>query len=133
MAHRGAWIGGVVVAVALAACAALAWRPQIAPISPPASNSFSPEVVDNGAVLAAVGDCAVCHTAAHGRPFAGGRPIQTPFGIIYATNITPDVDTGIGAWSELAFRRAMRQGIDRTGRHLYPVLPYPHLTRAHAE
>jgi mono/diheme cytochrome c family protein len=133
MAHSGAWIlggGGVVAAVAVAAFAAIAWRPQIAPISPPASNSFSPEVVENGSVLAAVGDCAVCHTAAHGRPFAGGRPIQTPFGTIYATNITPDVDTGIGAWSELAFRRAMRQGIDRAGRHLYPVLPYPHFTHA---
>jgi mono/diheme cytochrome c family protein len=133
MAHRGAWVlgaGGVVVAGAVAAFAAIAWRPQIEPISPPASNSFSPEVVKNGAVLTAVGDCAVCHTAAHGRPFAGGRPLPTPFGIIYATNITPDVDTGIGAWSEQAFRRAMRQGIDRTGRHLYPVLPYPHFTRA---
>ena len=70
MAHRGAWVlgaGGVVVAGAVAAFAAIAWRPQIAPISPPASNSFSPEVVKNGAVLAAAGDCAVCHTAAHGR------------------------------------------------------------------
>ena len=132
MAHRGAWIGGVVVAVALAACAAMAWRPQIAPIPPPASNNFSPEVVKNGAVLAAVGDCAVCHTAAHGQPFAGGRPIRTTFGIIYATNITPDVDTP-EAWSELAFRRAMRQGVDRAGLHLYPVLPYPHFTRASDE
>jgi mono/diheme cytochrome c family protein len=136
MAHRGAWIlgaGGVVVAATVAAFAAFAWRPQIAPILSPAPNSFSPEVVKNGAALAAVGDCAVCHTAAHGRPFAGGRPIQTPFGAIYATNITPDVDTGIGDWSELAFRRAMRQGVDRAGRHLYPVLPYPHFTRASDE
>ena len=56
--------------------------------------------------------------------------MPTPFGTVYATNITPDPDTGIGQWSEAAFRRAMRDGIDRAGHHLYPVLPYPHFTRA---
>jgi mono/diheme cytochrome c family protein len=80
--------------------------------------------------LAAVGDCAACHTIPSGRPFAGGRAVATPFGRIYATNITPDTVTGIGDWSLSAFRRAMRDGVDRAGRHLYPVLPYPHFTRA---
>jgi mono/diheme cytochrome c family protein len=115
---------------AVGVCAALAWRPAIDPISSPAPDSFSPEVVANGAVLAAIGDCATCHTVKHGRPFAGGRPIPTPFGAIYATNITPEVDTGIGNWSEAAFLRAMRNGVDRAGRYLYPVFPYPHFTRA---
>ena len=83
-----------------------------------------------GAELAAIGDCAVCHTSEDGHPYAGGRGVPTPFGTVYATNITPDPATGIGLWSEEAFRRAMRDGIDRGGRHLYPVLPYPHFTRA---
>jgi nicotinate dehydrogenase subunit B len=61
---------------------------------------------------------------------AGGRPLETPFGIIYATNITPDVETGIGAWSYPAFERAMREGIHRDGRHLYPAFPYTHFARA---
>ena len=60
---------------------------------------------------------------------AGGRPIETPFGTIYSTNITPDAETGIGAWSYPAFERAMREGIHRDGRHLYPAFPYTHFAR----
>jgi mono/diheme cytochrome c family protein len=118
-----------VIAVLLIAggCVAL-WHPAIAPVE--ARPTFPPAQIARGAELAAVGDCAVCHTASGGRPYAGGRGVPTPFGTIYATNITPDPDTGIGQWSEAAFRRAMRDGIDRAGRHLYPVLPYPHFTRA---
>ena len=70
-----------------------------------------------------------CHTAQGGRPYAGGRPLKTPFGIIHGTNITPDPDTGIGRWSEAAFFRAMREGVDREGRHLYPAFPYDHYTK----
>ncbi len=77
-----------------------------------------------------MGDCKVCHTERNGRPFAGGRGVQTPFGTVYATNITPDPATGIGHWPLAAFSRAMRDGIDREGRHLYPVLPYPHFIHA---
>jgi mono/diheme cytochrome c family protein len=111
-------------------CAAL-WHPAIAPIRKP--PAFPPEQIADGAELAAIGDCAVCHTAANGQAYAGGRGVPTPFGTVYATNITPDPDTGIGLWSLAAFRRAMRDGIDRAGRHLYPVLPYPHFTRASDE
>jgi mono/diheme cytochrome c family protein len=85
--------------------------------------------VERGAILAAIGDCAVCHTADAGAAYAGGRPLSTPFGILYATNITPDEATGIGKWSSEAFRRAMREGVSRDGRHLYPALPYEHFTR----
>jgi len=60
---------------------------------------------------------------------AGGRAIETPFGVIYSTNITSDPATGIGAWSYPAFERAMREGIHRDGRHLYPAFPYPHFAR----
>ena len=57
------------------------------------------------------------------------RALETPFGKIYGTNITPDPYTGIGNWSEQAFVRAMREGVDREGRHLYPAFPYDHFTR----
>ena len=120
----------VLVLLLAAAGFALAWHPAIAPAPVPPRSSFAPPVVTRGAELAAIGDCAVCHTAPGGRAFAGGRSIPTPFGLVYSTNITPDAQTGIGAWTPDAFRRAMRDGIGRAGKHLYPVLPYPHFTRA---
>src|SRR4029079_9294659 len=83
-----------------------------------------------GRQLAALGYCAVCHTDIGGKANAGGRGIETPFGIIYSTNITPDVETGIGNWSYPAFERAMREGIHRDGRHLYPAFPYPNFAKA---
>src|SRR5205807_9153064 len=79
--------------------------------------------------LAALGNCAVCHTEPNGVINAGGRAIETPFGVIYSTNITPDPTTGIGAWSYPAFERAMREGIHRDGRHLYPAFPYTHFAK----
>jgi mono/diheme cytochrome c family protein len=77
----------------------------------------------------ALGNCDSCHTAAGGVPYAGGRPVPTPFGSIYASNVTPDSETGIGRWSEAAFRRALHAGVDRQGRQLYPAFPYPHYAR----
>ena len=118
----------IAVLIIIAGGGAALWHPAIAPVTSHAA--FPPEQIARGAELAAIGDCAVCHTAAGGRPYAGGRGVPTPFGTVYATNITPDPDTGIGQWSEAAFQRAMRDGIDRSGHHLYPVLPYPHFTRA---
>lgn len=103
-----------------------AWQPAIAPITPPAAASFDPAVVRKGAELALLGDCETCHTAPGGRIFAGSLAMPTPFGTIYSTNITPDPETGIGQWSEAAFARAMREGVDRSGRHLYPAFPYDH-------
>jgi mono/diheme cytochrome c family protein len=121
-------IAAVIVVLLIVGGFAALWHPAIAPIE--ARPGFPPAQIARGAELAAVGDCAVCHTASGGRPYAGGRGVPTPFGTIYATNITPDPDTGIGQWSLAAFQRAMRDGIDRFGQHLYPVLPYPHFTRA---
>jgi mono/diheme cytochrome c family protein len=106
----------------------IAWRPAIDPIDPPAASSFDPALVQRGAKLAAVGDCDVCHTGLAGREFAGGLALPTPFGAIYSTNITPDAETGIGNWSEAAFRRAMREGVRRDGAYLYPAFPYDHFT-----
>ena len=93
-----------------------------------AERTFDRAQVAKGAELSALGDCRVCHTGDGGRAFAGGRPLPTPFGTIYSTNITPDAETGIGRWSRDDFRRAMHEGIDRAGRHLYPAFPYDHFT-----
>jgi mono/diheme cytochrome c family protein len=114
--------------VVVTACAACVADP-VAPAAAPARSSFAPALVAKGAELSAIGNCQVCHTAQGGRSFAGGRSLETPFGTMYATNITPDPDTGIGRWSEEAFRRAMREGVDREGQHLYPVFPYEYYTR----
>jgi len=106
----------------------LAWRPAIAPIAPPPPQSFAPELIAKGEALAGGGYCAECHTAMGGKRFAGGYAMKTPFGVIYSTNITPDSKTGIGAWSEAAFARAMHEGVARDGSHLFPVFPYDHFT-----
>ena len=117
-----ALIGGAIAAFAVA------WRPAIEAIEPPAPQSFDPALVKRGRDLAAIGNCSDCHTVRGGKTFAGGLPVPTPFGTIYSSNITPDPDTGIGRWSEAAFRRAMRSGVDRDGQHLYPTFPYDHFT-----
>ncbi len=85
--------------------------------------------IERGRYLADLGDCFACHTAQGGKPFAGGRPIETPFGTIVSPNITPDMATGIGAWSPEKFHRAMHDGISGD-EHLYPAMPYPYYTRA---
>src|SRR6202035_4176605 len=108
---------------------ALAWRPAIAPIVPPRPQSFPPELIGKGEALAGGGYCAECHTAKGGKMFAGGYPMQTPFGVLYSTNITPDPETGIGLWSEAAFARAMHEGVARDGSHLFPGFPFDHFTR----
>lgn len=128
-------IRGSLFATAAALCAAAigigaATLPRaIAPIARPDASVYSAATIARGQQLAALGDCAICHTSASGILNAGGRPLPTPFGTIYATNITPDVETGIGAWSYPAFERAMREGIHRDGRQLYPAFPYTHFAR----
>jgi mono/diheme cytochrome c family protein len=121
---------GLLVAIVIAVAGFLLWarEPEIAAIDPPAKTSFDPATVAKGAQLAAIGNCNTCHTAQGGASFAGGRALPTPFGTIYATNITPDPETGIGRWSLEAFRRSMHDGVDRRGRHLYPAFPYDHFT-----
>ena len=81
-----------------------------------------------GRELVTLGDCAGCHSGPNGM-MAGGLPIKTPFGVIYSANITPDAQTGIGAWSDDQFYRAMHEGIDAEGNHLYPAFPYPWFTK----
>jgi nicotinate dehydrogenase subunit B len=131
-ARRAFWAGLGSLFVGAAAFATLAFpiRSVIAPIQRPDPTAYSAATIAKGQLLAALGGCAVCHTVKDGALYAGGRPLQTPFGIIMTTNITPDVATGIGTWSFPAFERAMREGIHRDGRHLYPAFPYPNFAAA---
>ncbi|WP_069384993.1 cytochrome c [Halomonas caseinilytica] len=83
------------------------------------------DLVERGAYLARAGDCAACHTAPEGKPFAGGLGIESPFGTIYSTNITPDPEYGIGHYTEEQFAAALRDGKRADGANLYPAMPYP--------
>jgi mono/diheme cytochrome c family protein len=86
-------------------------------------------LIKQGRYLATAGDCVSCHTRAGGAPFSGGRPLDTPFGVIYSANITPDGATGIGSWSEADLGRAMHEGIAADGTHLFPAFPYTAYTK----
>ena len=113
-------------AAGLAGLAVMAWpmKPALPLTAGPDVSLYSPQAIARGRLVAAAGDCVVCHTAPGGAANAGGFALETPFGTVYSTNITPDNETGIGRWSFTAFERAMRQGIHQDGRQLYPAFPY---------
>ena len=90
----------------------------------PVSDPVVQQQLERGAYLARAGDCAACHSAPNGQPFAGGQAMATQFGIIYSTNITPDPEHGIGQYSFQEFDQAMREGVARDGHNLYPAMPY---------
>lgn len=122
-------VGGLVLVAILAAGGFTGWRlatsdseVSMADVKP------TPELVERGRYLTAAADCAACHTTPGGKPFAGGVAFELPFGTIYSTNITADVATGIGAWSDDAFVRALHKGVGRDGRNLYPAFPYTSYT-----
>ncbi|RYZ07311.1 MAG: c-type cytochrome, partial [Comamonadaceae bacterium] len=120
-----------IVVVLLAATALVAWlnvrgeEPLPAAMAPVPAT---PQQVERGAYLARAGNCMACHTERGGAPFAGGKGIATPFGTVFAGNLTPDTATGIGDWSPAAFWRAMHHGRSKDGRLLYPAFPYPDYT-----
>ncbi len=94
----------------------------------PDGQKFS--VIEHGRYLATVADCTACHTNPEGgKPFAGGRPIETPFGTIVSANITPDRETGIGNWTADQFDDAVRHGIRADGSRLYPAMPFTFYTK----
>ena len=130
---RRAWMRALLALVALAALAAVlvAWlnvRDE-APLGGDASSFVAtPEQVARGAYLARAGNCAACHTDRGGADMAGGKAIATPFGTVYASNLTPDARTGIGTWSPAQFWRAMHNGRSADGHLLYPAFPYPNFT-----
>lgn len=111
----------VLIAIASYGLFAAAWGvPSVA--DHPVSRD--PAIISAGRYLAAAGDCASCHTADGGEAFAGGRPLATPFGTIYTTNITPDAKTGIGRLSSAQFYQLMAYGADSLMAPLYPAMPY---------
>src|SRR5450432_1374700 len=97
---------------------------------PIADSTPNAEQLRRGQYLVAAGDCMSCHLREGGEPFAGGLGLNTPFGTIYTSNITPDRDTGIGAWTSDQFYRAMHDGKGAHGENLYPAFPYPWFRRA---
>lgn len=133
-ARTGLRIAGAALAVA-AAVLLSPWafgqkaEPAVAANPAPAVAPAADPVVERGRYLARAGDCVSCHTGPSKVPFAGGLPMKTPFGTIISTNITPDKDTGIGAYTEAEFARAVREGVRRDGKRLYPAMPYPSFTR----
>jgi mono/diheme cytochrome c family protein len=126
----------LIVAVLLIAAAAImaldllrdpgADAPTTATPTTPADQAAQ---IARGAYLARAGNCIACHTARGGPAYAGGRAIATPFGDIYTSNITPDVASGIGAWSASDFWRALHNGKSKDGSFLYPAFPYPDYTK----
>ncbi|WP_313143001.1 c-type cytochrome [Komagataeibacter nataicola] len=112
------------MAAALLALSALGNQPARAQDTPP-----RPELVTRGEYVAQAADCAACHTMPGGAPFAGGLAFHLPTGTLYAPNITPDAQAGIGGYSEAEFIRAVRNGIRRDGATLYPAMPYPSYAR----
>lgn len=99
----------------------------------PQAFDATPQQVERGRYLALAGNCAGCHTTRGGQPYAGGLPLETPFGTIYSSNLTSDPETGIGSWSSAHFWRAMHNGRSKDGRLLYPAFPYPNFTKVTRE
>lgn len=132
-ARRGWWawvLGAAMLAAMIAALLVALNRLDEAPlpdheaVMPP-----TPALVAQGEYLARAGNCMSCHTQQGGPAFAGGRAIDTPFGAVYASNLTPDDATGLGQWTAAQFWRAMHNGRARDGRLLYPAFPYPSYTK----
>ena len=92
------------------------------------AGPITPTLLARGEYLTRAADCAACHNAPNGKPFAGGLPFKLPFGTIYSSNITPDRETGIGNWSDDDFVRALHRGVAPGGRNLYPAFPYTSFT-----
>ena len=92
-------------------------------------------LIEQGRYLTRAADCAACHTRKGGAPFAGGEAFVLPFGALYSTNITPDVETGIGKYDDAQFLAAVHRGVRRDGARLYPAMPfvsYTYMTDADA-
>jgi mono/diheme cytochrome c family protein len=102
-------------------------QPPALALEPAAAET--PDLIERGRYLALAGNCAGCHTARGGAAYAGGRALATPFGNVYAGNLTPDARTGIGSWNHAQFWRAMHHGISADGRRLIPAFPYTEFTR----
>lgn len=128
----------VIAAALLVGVAVIVWLalPSRSPVLiPPGIASANPGMAERGAYLVRAGGCVTCHwnRKANGAPFAGGLPLETPFGTFATPNITPDADTGIGKWSDEDFVRALTHGEGVHGEELYPVFPYTTYSRMTVE
>jgi len=126
---RRLWFAAGLVLITLL-CVLVAWLNVLgeAPLGPNRPFQLMEASVERGAYLARAGNCVGCHSRPEGRDFAGGLGVETPFGVVFAPNISPDVKTGIGAWSADEFWRALHHGRSKSGRLLYPAFPYPSYT-----
>lgn len=123
--RRGPIVALVILVLAIAAVAAAVLGNRDAPPDrAPQQVQATQEQLQLGRYLARAADCAACHQTADGPAYAGGFPLQTPFGTLYGTNITPDPDHGIGRWTADEFHRALTEGKAPHGRNLYPAMPY---------
>ena len=114
----------LIVLIAAIVIAVLWWRENRSYDGPVQQVTASSEQIARGRYLTQAADCAACHTAAGGAPLAGGYPLDTPFGTIYGSNLTPSAEHGIGRWNKDDFFLALTQGVAPGGRHLYPAMPY---------
>jgi mono/diheme cytochrome c family protein len=104
------------------------WAAPKADAQPGPQPPANAALIARGQYLATAADCVACHTAPNGKPFAGGLAFKLPFGVMYSTNITPDGATGIGAYSDDDFVRALQKGVRHDGQRLYPSMPYTSYT-----
>jgi mono/diheme cytochrome c family protein len=134
MARALKWLLGALLV--LVTVAALVWALNVrdeADLNVAAAGPASPAQIARGAYIARAGNCMACHTTRGGEPYAGGRAIETPFGAVYTSNLTPDDKSGIGSWSAAHFWRAMHNGRSKDGRLLYPAFPYTSFTQVTRE
>jgi mono/diheme cytochrome c family protein len=128
MTRRRIAAAALLLLAAVTAIGWLAWPGRVQDRAAGGDRPATPESLARGAYLVRVGNCAACHTDRGGIPFAGGRPIDTPFGTVYSTNLTPHPEAGLGAWSREDFWQALHDGRSRDGRLLTPAFPYPNYT-----
>lgn len=119
----------ILLPASLVVAAGVAWYVTRTPSTPfeerAAMQAPSTDLIRRGEYVARLSDCVACHSTPNTKPFAGGLEMATPMGSIFATNITPDTETGIGGYSLADFDRALRHGVARDGHRLYPAMPYP--------
>ncbi len=121
------------VGLGLLVAAAVWWQSQSGTTGSSAAlmtdaTASNDALIRKGAYLARAGNCMLCHTRRGGQDYAGGRAIETPFGTVYSSNLTPERTSGIGTWTSVDFWRAMHEGRSKDGRLLYPAFPYTSFT-----
>ncbi len=128
--RKGSAFGLLVVTIVfIVAASVILLRPGVLPNIEGMKPNATTEIINRGEYLARAGDCVACHTEINGSEFAGGRAMPTPFGNLYAPNITPDDETGIGLWTSEDFYRMMHEGVSKDGTLLYPAMPFANYTK----